>query len=115
MNLKSLLQPTIDKICAEVREEALAEIRGEGRKQEGSGGWPREWIEAWIAGWEEGRIEAIKARGEGRSEDIRAWETRLQEQIRAGKIILNEDLELPIVGSNYPRKYITVSGEIREF
>lgn len=88
MNLKSLLQPTIDKTCAEVREEALAEIRGEGRKQ---GGWPREWVEAWIKGWEEGRKEE-------RAKNTKVMKSWLEEQIRAGKI--NEDVELPVFGGN---------------
>ena len=104
MNLKFLLQPTINKICAEVREEALAEIRGEGRKPEGSGGWPREWVEAWIAGWEEERAKNTKA-----------FESWLQEQVRSGKITLHECLELPVLSGNYPRKHITVDGEIRDF
>ena len=96
MNLKSLLQPTIDKICAEVREEALAEIRGEGRKQ---GGWPREWVEAWIKGWEEGRIEGWEeGRKEERAKNNKVMKSWLEEQIRAGKI--HKDVELPVFGGN---------------
>ena len=72
MNLKSLLQPTIDKIRAEVREEE-------------------------------------------RAKNTKIFESWLQHQVRSGKITLHECLELPAFGGNYPRKYITVSGEIREF
>ena len=71
MNLKFLLQPTIEKIREDGRAEGLVEGREEGREM---------------------------GRAEEREENSKAVKSWLEEQIRAGRI--SEDVELPVFGDS---------------
>jgi len=71
VNLKSLLQPTIEKIREDGRAEGLVEGREEGREM---------------------------GRAEEREENAKAVKSWLEEQIRAGRI--SEDVELPVFGDS---------------
>ena len=72
MNLKFLLQPTIDKIREDLRPQVREEVTAEVR--------------------EEVTAEEVTA------ENTRAIKSWLEEQIRAGKV--NSDVELPVFGDN---------------
>ena len=71
MNLKFLLQPTIDKIREDLRPQVREEVTAEVREE---------------------------VREEVTAENTRAIKSWLEEQIRAGKV--NSDVELPVFGDN---------------
>jgi hypothetical protein len=79
MNLKFLLQPTIERIREDLRPEIREEVRPEVREE------VREEVQT-------------EAREEERERNTRAMKSWLEEQIRAGKI--SEDVELPVFGDN---------------
>ena len=87
MNLKFLLQPTLDKLKEDLREEVKEEVREDIREE------VREEVRRDIR--EEVREEV---QGEFQARTTQAMESWLEEQIRAGKV--NEDVELPTFGGN---------------
>ncbi len=101
MNLKFLLQPTIEKIREdlrpEIREEVRPEVREEVRPE------VREEVTAEVR--EEVTAEvreevAAEVREEVGEQNTRALESWWEEQIRAGNITLNRQVELPAFGGN---------------
>ena len=75
MNLKFLLQPTIDKIREDLRPQVREEVTAEVREE-----------------------VTAEVREEVTAENTRAIKSWLEEQIRAGKV--NSDVELPVFGDN---------------
>ena len=87
MNLKFLLQPTIDKIREDLRPKVREEVREEVTAE------VREEVTAEVR--EEVTAEV---REEVTEENTRAMKSWLEEQIRAGKV--PEDVEPPVFGDN---------------
>jgi len=89
MNLKFLLQPTIEKIREDLRTEVREEVRPEIREE----------VAAEVR--EEVREEVTaEVREEVEEQNSRALESWWEEQIRAGNITLNTQVELPAFGGN---------------
>ena len=82
MNLKFLLQPTIEKIREDLRPEVREEVRPEVR--------------------EEVREEIVE---EIVQENTRSLESWWEEQVRVGNITLNTEVELPAFGGNGKEKH----------
>ena len=85
MNLKFLLQPTIEKIREDLRPEIREEVRPEVREE----------VTAEVR--EEVTAEVREEVGE---QNTRALESWWEEQIRAGNITLNRQVDLPAFGGN---------------
>ena len=77
MNLKFLLQPTIEKIREDLRPEVREEVRPEVRE------------------------EVVEEVVEANTRSLESW---WEEQVRAGNITLNTEVELPAFGGNGKKK-----------
>ena len=90
MNLKFLLQPTIEKIREDLRPEIREEVRPEVREE----------VRTEVR--EEVREEVAEEIVQENTRSLEAW---WEEQVRVGNITLNTDVELPALGGNGKEKH----------
>ena len=90
MNLKFLLQPTIEKIREDLRPEIREEVRPEVREE----------VRTEVR--EEVREEVAEKIVQENTRSLEAW---WEEQVRVGNITLNTDVELPALGGNGQEKH----------